>query len=365
MAYCERPDGARIYYEVRGAGFPLLLIAPGGVNSQISFWSRTTVNALTFADEFMVIAMDQRNAENSPAPLAAPTWDDHAGDLLAVLDAVGAQRTHVWGGCIGVAYVLRLLHDAPDRVQAAVCQNPVGFADGVNDRSTFFALFKPTIETARDGGTAAVVAAALENPFFVENNRAGPFAARIAGDPQFRAEVLALDPAAYERIIRAYDQNIWGRYAPYVTVWRNPLSVISRSPCWCCPAATPSTPRRSPSAWPPRRPTPAAWTLDGARRSGPRTRPPRYAHSCVSTAHRRRCAPSRASPRGPLGVCWGGMARGAPVGRSAEVERLGRAQDPRQVGPGGHQSRRVGLVVLLQASRQPASAPCTLRRIER
>ena len=50
MAYCERPDGACIYYEVRGAGFPLLLIAPGGVNSQISFWSRTTVNALTFAD---------------------------------------------------------------------------------------------------------------------------------------------------------------------------------------------------------------------------------------------------------------------------------------------------------------------------
>jgi pimeloyl-ACP methyl ester carboxylesterase len=218
MAYCARPDGARIYYEVRGTGFPLLLIAPGGVNSQISFWSRTTVDALTFADEFMVIAMDQRNAEHSPAPLAAPTWDDHAGDLLAVLDAVGAQRTHVWGGCIGVAYVLRLLHDAPDRVQAAVCQNPVGFAEGVNDRATFFAMFQPTIETAQAGGTAAVVAAALENPFFVENNRAGPFAARIAADPQFRAEVLALDPAAYERIIRAYDQNIWGRYAPYVSV---------------------------------------------------------------------------------------------------------------------------------------------------
>ncbi len=33
-------DGATIYYEEHGSGFPLLLLAPGGLNSAIPFWER-------------------------------------------------------------------------------------------------------------------------------------------------------------------------------------------------------------------------------------------------------------------------------------------------------------------------------------
>src|SRR5262249_24547180 len=152
MPHVERPDGARIYYEVRGDGFPLLLFAPGGISSQISFWEQSAVNPFDFADEFMVIGMNQRNAGDSPAPLAAPSWDDHFGDQQAVLDAVGAERTLLWGGCIGVAYVLRFIRDAPGRVVAAVGQNPVGRLDGVNTRHTFFKMFEPTIAAAQAGG---------------------------------------------------------------------------------------------------------------------------------------------------------------------------------------------------------------------
>jgi pimeloyl-ACP methyl ester carboxylesterase len=218
MPHISRPDGAQIYYEVRGEGFPLLLFAPGGINSQVSFWSVSAINPFDYADEFMVIGMDQRNAEHSPAPLATPTWEEHAADQVAVLDAVGVERALLWGGCIGVAYVLRFIHDAPGRVAGAVCQDPVGLADGVNTRETFFAMFAPTVEAARSGGMQAVVDAALQNPLFVRNNAAGPFAARIAADPSFREQVLALDPTAYERIIRAYDDNLWGACDPFMSV---------------------------------------------------------------------------------------------------------------------------------------------------
>jgi pimeloyl-ACP methyl ester carboxylesterase len=218
MPHINRPDGAKIYYEVQGQGFPLLLFALGGINSQVSFWPFSAINPFDYADEFMVIGMDQRNAENSPAPLAAPTWEQHAADQIAVLDAVGVDRTLLWGGCIGVAYVLRFIHDAPDRVAGAVCQDPVGLAEGVNTRDTFFAMFAPTIETAHAGGMQAVVDAALENPMFVCNNAAGPFAARIVADPAFRDEVLTLDPADYERIVRDYDANMWGARDPFMSV---------------------------------------------------------------------------------------------------------------------------------------------------
>jgi hypothetical protein len=46
MPHVDRPDGARIYYEAHGSGFPLLLFAPGGINSQVSFWSRSLINPL-------------------------------------------------------------------------------------------------------------------------------------------------------------------------------------------------------------------------------------------------------------------------------------------------------------------------------
>ena len=227
MPHIERPDGARIYYEVRGSGFPLLLFAPGGINSQVSFWSRSLINALDFADEFMVIAMDQRNAENSPAPLKAPTWEEHAADQKAVLEAVGVSRTLLYGGCIGVAYVLRFISEASALVAAGAGQDPVGFAEGVNTRDTFFAMFRPTIETARAGGMQAVVDAALKDPLFVANNAGGPFAARIAADPAFREEVLALPVDRYEQIIHDYDDNIWGCHQPFMSVEE---SFVSRCP---------------------------------------------------------------------------------------------------------------------------------------
>jgi pimeloyl-ACP methyl ester carboxylesterase len=153
---------------------PLLLFAPGGINSQVSFWANSPVNPFDFADEFMVIGMDQRNAEHSPAPLAAPTWEDHVADQLAVLDAVGAERALLWGGCIGVAYVLRFIQEAPARVIAAVGQNPVGLYDGINTRHTFFKMFEPTIAASTSGGMRAVVAAALSDPLFVRNNAGAP-----------------------------------------------------------------------------------------------------------------------------------------------------------------------------------------------
>ena len=41
MPTLSRPDGTTIHYEVFGSGYPLLLIAPGGVSSEIAFWGRS------------------------------------------------------------------------------------------------------------------------------------------------------------------------------------------------------------------------------------------------------------------------------------------------------------------------------------
>jgi pimeloyl-ACP methyl ester carboxylesterase len=117
-----------IYYEEHGSGFPLLLIAPGAMNSAIELWSGATINPLdVYSEDFRLIAMDQRNAGRSTGPLeVGDPWGAYARDQLALLDHLGVQSFHVMGACIGGSFSLKLIEQAPQRVVAAVLQQPVG-----------------------------------------------------------------------------------------------------------------------------------------------------------------------------------------------------------------------------------------------
>jgi pimeloyl-ACP methyl ester carboxylesterase len=121
-----------IYYEVHGKGFPILLFAPGGMNSTVQMWRNATINPLTlFSDDFRLIAMDQRNSGRSSGPLdIADPWGAYARDQLELLDHLRVDRFHIIGCCIGGSFALKLIEQAPERVVTAVLQQPIGIADG-------------------------------------------------------------------------------------------------------------------------------------------------------------------------------------------------------------------------------------------
>lgn len=121
-------DDTSIYFEVHGTGFPLLLLAPGGTNSAISIWSRVPMNPLTaLAQDFRLIAMDQRNAGNSVGPLDhSDPWGSYAVDQLALMDHLGIREFFVMGACIGGSFILKLIEQAGARVLAAVLEKPIG-----------------------------------------------------------------------------------------------------------------------------------------------------------------------------------------------------------------------------------------------
>lgn len=131
-----RPDASR-----RGPDVPVLLFAPGGMRSSASFWQNAPWNPIEeLSDRWRVIAMDQRNAGASTAPVSpGDGWGDYTRDHVALLDHVGVDRCHVVGGCIGGSYGLGLMQAAPGRVAAAVLQQPIGF-DGRN-RQAFYDMF--------------------------------------------------------------------------------------------------------------------------------------------------------------------------------------------------------------------------------
>jgi pimeloyl-ACP methyl ester carboxylesterase len=139
MPVFTRPD-AEIYYEVYGSGFPILLFAPGGLRSQLQYWRHSPANPDAAApwmnpmealvSRFTVVGMDQRNAGRSKGAVTETHgWHTFAGDHLALMDHLGFRRFHVMGGCIGGSYCYTLCELAPERIGAAVLQNPIGLHD--------------------------------------------------------------------------------------------------------------------------------------------------------------------------------------------------------------------------------------------
>ncbi|HMA72064.1 MAG TPA: alpha/beta hydrolase [Xanthobacteraceae bacterium] len=120
----------RIRFEEAGSGFPLLLIAGGGLNSTISALARGPFNPIEeFKGEYRCIASDLRNANGgeSTGPLEIDRpWDAYTDDHIGLMDHLGIDKFMVMGFCIGGPFVWNLLKRAPDRVVAAVLAQPSG-----------------------------------------------------------------------------------------------------------------------------------------------------------------------------------------------------------------------------------------------
>jgi pimeloyl-ACP methyl ester carboxylesterase len=148
MATFKRGD-ISLYFEEFGSGHPILLFAPGGMRSSIEFWHQSPFDpTVELAKDFRVIAMDQRNAGQSRAPISASDgWETYAADHVALLDHLGIKSTHAMGGCIGGSYSLGLIKAIPDRVSAAVLQQPIGLSD--NNRDKFLQMFDGWAESLK------------------------------------------------------------------------------------------------------------------------------------------------------------------------------------------------------------------------
>lgn len=114
MAYVNN-GSVRLWWDEEGAGDPVLLVM--GFTYPSDMWHRVWP-AMT--DQFRVIRFDNRGVGKSDAPKGPYTIADMAEDAVAVLDAAGVQRAHVYGASMGGGIVQELALTHPERVASLV-----------------------------------------------------------------------------------------------------------------------------------------------------------------------------------------------------------------------------------------------------
>ncbi|MBX3063640.1 MAG: alpha/beta hydrolase [Anaerolineae bacterium] len=113
-------EGDELYYEVRGQGQPLLLIAGGGGDAR---WYSLIADIL--ADEYKVISYDRRaNARSSGNEPQNFEISQQSRDAVAVLRAAGEDSAIVFGNSSGAVIALDMAKTQPQAIKAVIVHEP-------------------------------------------------------------------------------------------------------------------------------------------------------------------------------------------------------------------------------------------------
>lgn len=137
-------DGCRLYYEVKGAGEPVVLIP--GLGGDGRFWAGVEAAF----QGFRLITIDHRGAGRSDRPDGGYSIDRIARDVLCILDAEAVEAAHLVGHSTGGTVVQAIALDAPWRAKSLVISGSWARPD-----ARFRALFLSRLELMEKEEVAA------------------------------------------------------------------------------------------------------------------------------------------------------------------------------------------------------------------
>lgn len=110
-------DDISLYYEVRGKGAPLLLIA--GLGSDNASWMGVVRK---LSEHFKVVTFDNRGAGRSGVPDEKYSVSGMAEDAVKLLDRLGIERAHIAGHSMGGYIAQELALRYPERVDKLILE---------------------------------------------------------------------------------------------------------------------------------------------------------------------------------------------------------------------------------------------------
>ncbi|MBT2568543.1 alpha/beta hydrolase [Arthrobacter sp. ISL-85] len=184
-----KAGGATFHVDVAGHGTPVLLVPGAGGDAR-----QYAELAQVLAQKHTVVAYDRRNNGRSPQQ---PDWsktsvDQHAGDVIALLETLGTSPGVVFGNSTGALIALAAALKAPGRFTGVVLHEPALLGVLANPDDAM-ATVQPVIAAGVEAGGlaggaesfvqfAAGDAAALLPPDFLEGLRTN---ARVLLEAEF------------------------------------------------------------------------------------------------------------------------------------------------------------------------------------
>ena len=111
----ENINGTRIFYEICGKGFPIVLIP--GLTENSDWWDVRLINELS--KNWMVILHDNRGSGRSENDKDF-TIKDLAGDIIALMDFLNIDKTHVLGHSMGGMIAQEFVLNNPERINKLI-----------------------------------------------------------------------------------------------------------------------------------------------------------------------------------------------------------------------------------------------------
>jgi len=206
-------DGLEVYYETRGSGVPLLMLAPGGFDATIEKWLATNawkeINALEkLSSQFQLIVYDRREAGRSGGRVEKLRWDLYARQAKGLLEHLKIDSAFVLGGCMGCSVALAFAVSFPEATRALVLHWPVG---GYRWKANNRERFARHAALVRERGLAGVVERAREKGSFWQDPESGPWAPCIARDASFAEAFASQDQQRYLGIVEASGRVLFDR----------------------------------------------------------------------------------------------------------------------------------------------------------
>jgi len=128
----------QMYYEVRGEGFPLVMIM--GINGNADWWDPRMVQELS--KNFKVIMFDNRGAGRTDVSNKEYTIKLFADDTAGLMNALGISKAHVFGLSMGGMIAQELVLNYPEKVKKLVlCSTLCGGTKSIPASEEVFGMF--------------------------------------------------------------------------------------------------------------------------------------------------------------------------------------------------------------------------------
>ncbi|MEX2454819.1 MAG: 3-oxoadipate enol-lactonase [Rhodospirillaceae bacterium] len=150
-------NGFSINYEVTGAeGKPWLTLS-NSLATDMRMWDGQVA---ALSNDFRILRYDKRGHGQSDTPAGPYTMEELAGDVVALWDMLGIEKSYFIGLSIGGMTAQALLLNHPDRLIATVISNSMALC-----RPEFQAAWDQRIALAQEKGMAALVEPTMERWF--------------------------------------------------------------------------------------------------------------------------------------------------------------------------------------------------------